>query len=662
MSNPCPETISFGREMTGTLSLSETQEWLITNGIGGYGSGTVSGVLTRRYHGLLIAALKPPLGRTLLAAKLDEEVIYDENEYALSANRWNSQEVSPEGYRNIESFYLLNGIPTWNFACGDALIEKKIWMEPGSNTTYVYYRVIRALLPVKLFLKALVNYRGYHDLTHAGNWRMAIFPLAKGLRIQAFAEAIPFYLLSDKGHSALNNEWYDNYYLSMEKNRGLDCVEDHLLAGTFQSTLLQGESLTIVASTDKTADLDGAKGLNRRTLYENQLIQQSPLNRPETPFWVRQLLLAADQFIVNRPLTNVPNGKTIIAGYPWFTDWGRDVMISLPGLTLVTGRESIAKEILQTFSKVIDQGMLPNFFPDGNNKPEYNTVDATLWYFEAIHTYYKATKDNELIEELFPMLVAIIHWHQQGTRYEIHVDPKDGLLYAGQLGTQLTWMYAKVDGWVVTPRIGKAVEINALWYNALRTTGKFAQVVGQSSTQFDEAADQVLNYFNRFWNKETDYCFDVIDGPEGNDHSLRPNQLLAVSLAESPLSTDQQKRVVEICEKKLLTTHGLRTLSPDDPRYCGHYGGDQTQRDTAYHQGTVWAWLLGPFCQAHLKVYQDPKAALEFLNPFSYHLLAAGLGTCSEIFDGDAPITPRGCIAQAWSVAQLLQAWQAINI
>ena len=662
MSNPYPETISFGREMTGTLSLSETQEWLITNGIGGYGSGTVSGVLTRRYHGLLIAALNPPLGRTLLVAKLDEEVIYDENEYALSANRWNSQEVSPEGYRNIESFYLLNGIPTWNFACGDALIEKKIWMEPGSNTTYVYYRVIRALLPVKLFLKALVNYRGYHDLTHARNWRMAIFPLAKGLRIQAFAEAIPFYLLSDKGHPALNNEWYDNYYLSMEKNRGLDCVEDHLLAGTFQSTLLQGESLTIVASTEKSADLDGAKALNRRILYENQLIQQSPLNRPETPFWVRQLLLAADQFIVNRPLTNVPNGKTIIAGYPWFTDWGRDVMISLPGLTLVTGRESIAKEILQTFSKAIDQGMLPNFFPDGNDKPEYNTVDATLWYFEAIHAYYKATKDNELIEELFPMLVAIIHWHQQGTRYEIHVDPKDGLLHAGQLGTQLTWMDAKVDGWVVTPRIGKAVEINALWYNALRTTGKFARVVGQSSAQFDEAADQVLNHFNRFWNKETDYCFDVIDGPEGNDHSLRPNQLLAVSLAESPLSTDQQKRVVEICEKKLLTTHGLRTLSPDDPRYCGHYGGDQTQRDTAYHQGTVWAWLLGPFCQAHLKVYQDPKAALEFLNPFSYHLLAAGLGTCSEIFDGDAPMTPRGCIAQAWSVAQLLQAWQAINI
>jgi predicted glycogen debranching enzyme len=662
MSNCCLESIAFGRETTGTLSISETQEWLVTNGIGGYGSGTVSGVLTRRYHGLLVAALIPPLGRTLLGTKLDEEVIYDGCEYPLSANRWSSQDISPTGYRYIEKFYLEKMIPTWHFACGDALIEKKIWMEWGSNTTYVHYKVLRACLPVKLFLKAIVNYRGYHDLTHAGNWRMAIAPLPKGLRIQAFDKATPFYLLSDKGHPALTHQWYHNYYLSMEKERGLDCVEDHLFAGTFQTTLLQGESLTLVISTEKSADLDGEKALHRRIAYQEQLIQQSPLFQTNPPFWIKQLLLAADQFIVNRPLANVPNGKTIIAGYPWFTDFGRDVMISLPGLTLATGRAPIAKEILQTFSQYVDQGMLPNRFPDDNEKPQYNTVDATLWYFDAIRRYFEMTKDKELIQELFPILVDIIHWHQKGTRYGIHVDPKDGLLHSGEADIQLTWMDVKIGDWVVTPRTGKAIEINALWFNALWAMISFAQLLGESSAPFEQAAHQVFAHFGRFWNPKTNYCFDVIDGPDGNDSSLRPNQLFAVSLIDSPLAAEQQKLVVEICARKLLTTHGLRSLSPDDPRYHGHYGGGPGERDSVYHQGTVWAWLLGPFCQAHLKVYKNPKATLEFLRSISFHLLAAGLGTCSEIFDGDAPMTPRGCIAQAWSVAQLLQAWQVINI
>ena len=393
MSDVYPTAISSGRESTGTLSISETQEWLVTNGIGGYGSGTVSGVLTRRYHGLLIAALTPPLERTLLATKLDEEVIYDGKEYPLSANRWSIGEISPKGYHNIESFYFENAIPTWNFACGDALLEKKIWMEPSSNTTYINYKVLRATLPIKLFLKALINYRGYHDLTRAGKWRMSISPLSKGLKVQAYEGAVPFYILSAQGSPSLNNEWYYNYYLSMEKMRGLDCIEDHLFAGTFQSTLLQNESLTIVISTEKSADLDGEKALIRRRAYEAELIQRSPLNKQGVPFWIKQLLLAADQFIVKRPVAQFPNGKTILAGYHWFTDFGRDVMISLPGLTLATGRESIAKEILQTYSRYVNQGMIPNWFPDGNDQPQYNTVDATLWYFDAIRAYYEATND-----------------------------------------------------------------------------------------------------------------------------------------------------------------------------------------------------------------------------------------------------------------------------
>lgn len=662
MSNPCVEAISFGRETAGTLSISETQEWLVTNGIGGYGSGTVSGILTRRYHGLLVAALKPPLDRTLLATKLDEEVIYNGNEYSLSANRWNSQEISPNGFDNIETFYLENGIPTWNFACSDALVEKKIWMEQGFNTTYVTYKVLRASLPLKLFLKAMVNYRGYNDLTHAGNWRMAISPLDKGFKIQAFDRAIPFYIFSDKGNPALNNQWYDNYYLGMEKERGLDCVEDHLFAGSFQVTLCRGESLTIVFSTEKTPDLNGEKAFNRRKLYESSLIQQSPLNVQETPFWIKQLILAADQFIVDRPLADVPNGKSIIAGYPWFTDWGRDVMISLHGLTLTTGRAAVAKQILKTFAKYVDQGMLPNRFPDGEEKPQYNTVDATLWYFDAILSYHESTKDDEFIRELFPVLVDIIHWHQKGTRYGIHVDSKDGLLYSGESGVQLTWMDAKIGNWVVTPRTGKAVEVNALWLHALRTMARFAQLIEESPAPFEEAADRAFKSFSRFWNEKANCCFDVIDGPDGDDHSFRPNQLLAVALGKSPLSLEQQKLVVEACGRKLLTSYGLRSLAREDPQYRGHYRGSQYERDSAYHEGTVWAWLLGPFCRAHFKVYQDAKAALGFLRPISHHLLAAGLGTCSEIFDGEAPMKPRGCFAQAWSVAQILQAWQELSI
>ena len=667
MSSNSHSLISFGREMTCRLPLSETQEWLVTNGIGGYGSGTVSGMLTRRYHGLLIAALNPPLGRTLLCSQLDEEIIYDGDQNPLSTNRWSSQEISPQGYCNIESFYLDGTIPTWNFACGEALIEKKIWMEQGVNTTYVCYTILRARLPVKLFLKALVNYRGYHSLTRAGNWRMAISPTAKGVKIQPFDGATPFYLLSDKGSPALAHEWYKNYYLSLEKERALDCVEDHLFAGSFQETLKEGESLTFVITTEKSADLDGKKSYYRRREREKQLIEHSLLNGEKTPFWIKQLTLAADQFIVGRPFIDASNqsninGKTIIAGYHWFTDFSRDVMIGLPGLTLATNRPTIAKEILNTFSKYVDQGMLPNRFPDNNEAPQYNSVDATFWYFDAIKCYYDATKDHAFIKEIFPILKEIIQWCHQGTRYGIHVDPKDGLLQSGQSDIQLTWMDVKIGDFVVTPRTGKAVEVNALWYQSLRIMSRFAQLLGESSTIFDEAADKAFKGFQRFWNEKTNYCFDVIDGPEGNDSSLRPNQLIAVSLREALLSPKQQQSVVDICASKLLTSHGLRSLSPDDPRYCARYEGQTpAQRDCTYHQGTAWGWLLGPFCQAHFKVYKNSGAILKFLNPFSYHLFAAGLGTCSEIFDGDAPMEPKGCIAQAWSVGQLLHTWQIIH-
>ncbi|HLE25920.1 MAG TPA: amylo-alpha-1,6-glucosidase [Thermodesulfobacteriota bacterium] len=655
--------IEFGREICGELSTAETREWLVTNGIGGFASGTVAGLLTRRYHGLLIAALKPPLGRTLLVTKLDETVQYNGRRFPLNTNRWGDGTVDPHGYRYIENFHLEGTIPVWRFACGDALLEKRIWMQLGTNTTYVHYNLYRATRPITLEIKAIVNYRDYHSTTHGGNRQMKIDKVEHGISVTAYTGAQPFFLFTDKADALPTHDWYLGFDLVLERYRGLDNREDHLHAATFSVTLNPGESLTFVASTELNPSLNGEEALELRRSYEKKLVnllnERHLLSSGVSPEWISQLVLAADQFIVIRPLPNEPGGKTIIAGYHWFGDWGRDTMISLPGLTLSTSRPEIAQSILRTFAKYVDRGMLPNRFPDAGENPEYNTVDATLWYFEAIRAYYDATGDNDLLHELFSVLAEIITWHTRGTRYNIHVDSKDGLLYAGEKGVQLTWMDAKVGDWVVTPRIGKTVEVNALWYNALRTMTKLARQLKKPYKDYEAAAKLAFKGFSRFWNDEAGYCYDVIDGPDGNDASLRPNQILAVSLLESPLNPDQQRGVVEACARHLLTSHGLRSLTPEHPQYQGHYGGDQRQRDGAYHQGTVWGWLLGSFALAHLRVYNDPVKAREFLEPISRQLLSHGVGSLSEIFDGDAPMKPRGCIAQAWTVAEVLRAWLA---
>jgi predicted glycogen debranching enzyme len=657
--------VEFGREVCGNLEGATSREWVVTNGIGGYASGTIAGVLTRRYHGLLIAALNPPLGRTLLLTKFDEDVEYDGHCCPLYANAWSQHETNPSGFQNIENFKLDGTVPTWKFALGDALLVKRVWMQQGTNTTYIKYRLQRATQPLKISLKAFVNYRDYHYDTQAKDWVMDITPVDRGIKITATPDAIPFYLLSDRAQATPVHEWYYGFDLAIERYRGLSDREDHLHAVTFEATLNPGEALTLVASTEAQPDLDGAASLRTRQLYDQKLISFWDANRPnpsrKSPPWIQQLVLAADQFIVNRAIPNEPGGKTIIAGYHWFGDWGRDTMISLPGLTLATGRPEVARSILRTFARYVSQGMLPNRFPDVGEIPEYNTVDATLWYFEAIRQYYNATDDDGLIRELFPVLADIIDWHCRGTRYNIHLDSSDGLLYAGETGVQLTWMDAKVGDWVVTPRIGKPVEINALWYNALRTMAKFARQVGEPHQEYEAIADRTLAKFHRFWNAEAGYCYDVIDTPNGNDDALRPNQLFAVALPESPLSTAQQRAVVDVCGRRLITSYGVRSLSLDHPQYQGHYGGDQLRRDGAYHQGTAWGWLIGPFVMAHLRVYNNPALAQEWLEPIAQHLKAHGLGSGSEIFDGDAPIAPRGCIAQAWTVAEVLRAWVAVE-
>lgn len=660
-------SIGFGREICGELSVAEQREWLLTNNIGGYASGTVAGLVTRGYHGLLVAALKPPLGRTLLLTKVDETVQYDDRTYPLCTNRWaNDGSISPSGYLYIESFHLEGTIAVWNFAFGDALLQKQVWMQPGANTTYIRYSLQRATRPLTLSLKAMVNYRDYHSRTQAGGWQMDVKAVEHGVCVTAFPGAVPFYLLTESGGALPGGEWYYGFELAAERDRGLNDRDDNLLAATFQAAIQPGGSLTFVASTEANPNLNGTAALDIRRTYEQKLMERWQSTRPASaaavPGWVNHLVLAADQFIVNRPVAQNPDGKTIIAGYHWFGDWGRDTMISLPGLTLATGRPEVARFILHTFAQYVNQGMLPNLFPDDGRPPaedQYNTVDATLWYFEAIRLYHAATADDDLLRDLFPALADIVDWHRRGTRFNIKLDASDGLIYAGAKGVQLTWMDAKVGDWVVTPRIGKPIEVNALWYNALRTMSKFAQKLQKPHQPYDTMAEATLQGFGRFWNEPKGYCFDVLDGPQGNDASLRPNQIFAVSLPESPLTAAQQRSVVETCGRALLTSHGLRSLAPDDPQYQGHYGGDQLHRDGAYHQGTVWAWLLGPFVLAHLRVFNDPAQARQLLQPMSQHLFTAGLGTISEIFNGDVPMQPQGCIAQAWSVAEVLRAWLA---
>jgi predicted glycogen debranching enzyme len=511
-------------------------------------------------------------------------------------------------------------------------------------------------------LKALVNYRDFHASTHAGDWKMRVDPLENGVRVVAFDGAVPFYLKSIEAGCEPRHEWYRDCFLALERERGLDDREDHLFAALFRAKLRAGESVTIVLTTEEIAVLDGEMARAQRAAHEAEITAawstQSKAISAGSPEWLPQLVLAADQFIVKRALPDEPDGRSVIAGYHWFGDWGRDTMIALPGLTLATGRAEVARQILLAFAKCVDAGMLPNNFPDAGGKPEYNTVDAALWYFEAVRQYFAATRDIQTLQKLFPVLAGMIDAHVKGTRYQIHVDPADGLLYVGESGVQLTWMDAKIGDWIVTPRTGKAVEINALWINALETMTQFARVLKISSDDYQTLSGKAKEGFHKFWNAQRQCCYDVIDAPGiGNDASLRPNQVFAVSLPVTPLPSEQQKAVVDICAAQLLTPYGLRSLAPGEAGYQGHYGGGPRERDAAYHQGTVWAWLLGPFALAHHRVYADRLAAMRFLEPLGAAIQRYGLGTLGEIFDGDAPFAPKGCIAQAWSVGEVLRAW-----
>ena len=659
--------LSFGRETTGDFEVSAQREWLVTNGIGGFAAGTVAGANTRRYHGLLVAALAPPVGRTLLVSALHARATYiaTGRSFELASAEWGDGTIAPQGFRLLESFSLDGQIPCWLYALDDARLEQRIWMHHGYNTTYVTLTCLSGAGPLALEITPLCAFRDFHSHMRGQGWALGVAPAeGGGARVDAFSGAAPYWVRASRGEFHVAGSWYWNLKHRVETYRGLDDREDLYAIGTLRATLEPGETLTIVATTDEAASLDGAAALARERARQAAVLAQFGIG--DAPDAVRQLLLAADQFIVARPTPDDPGGQSVIAGYHWFSDWGRDTMIALPGLTLATGRPDITARILRTFARYVDRGMLPNRFPDAGETPEYNTVDATLWYFEAVRAYVAATGDLDLARELAPVLADIVDWHVRGTRYNIHVDESDGLLAAGEPGVQLTWMDAKIGDWVVTPRNGKPVEINALWINALRIAADLAARLGQASraTAVGAMADRATESFlARYWHAGDGYLYDVIDGPDGDDSTLRPNQLLAVSLPYGPLAADVERarRVVEVCARHLVTSHGLRSLAPDHPAYVGAYGGDQLKRDSAYHQGTVWGWLIGPFVSAHLRVYRDPERARAFLTPLLGQVASHCIGTLSEIFDGNPPFTPRGCVAQAWTVAEALRVWTELR-
>jgi 4-alpha-glucanotransferase len=659
---PLPEFIRFGRDICGDLEQAERREWWLSNGLGGYAAGTIAGDLTRRYHGLLIAPVNPPLGRHLVFAKADATLHDGDKVWPLHTNRWSGGAISPSGHEHIESFRLEGRMPVWQFACGDIRIEQRIWMAPGAHTTYVAYRMRPTrpddLRKRQLRVRLLVNARDHHGDARPWQFNPIIEQASNRLRVM-HPNWFELSIKAANGSIHSDHSWIENIDLSMERERGLGASDCHLCVGEARFDLVPGEWVGIVASLDPNASPYIEEAMRRYIAHDSGVLRRAKVQHPlliDAPAWVEQLVLAADSFLFKRNTTTSTQGESVIAGYPWFGDWGRDTMIALPGLTLATGRFESALRILETFAQYVDQGMLPNVFPGAGEHAEYNTVDAALWYIEAWRAYLEATQDVAALTRVFPVLESIIDHHNRGTRFGIGADPADDLLRAGEPGVQLTWMDAKLGEWVVTPRIGKPVEINALWYNALRSMAELSHRINQNGVAYGVQAERVRRSFQRFI-KPRGGLFDVIDGPQGEDASVRPNQIFAVSLRFSPLSHAEQLRVVQECSEQLLGSYGLRSLSPEHTDYREQYIGGVWERDSGYHQGPVWGWLIGHYALALYRVNGDVDAALHVLEPLESHLLDAGLGTISEIFDGNPPHRPRGAPAQAWSVACVLEAW-----
>ena len=675
MNDSLQQSIRLGRGICDDLGQGERREWWIANGRGAYASGTIAGMLTRRYHGLLTAPLQPPLGRFLVFAKADAVVTDGDREWPLFSNRWGDGIVNPHGYVHLESFSLDGRMPVWRFDLGGPRIEMRIWLEPGADTVYVAYRLDGGAEQLggrqpRLNVRLLVNARDHHGNTAPGEFYAEIKMNGgnnSSGRVMNVAARVPghdrnFNLQFQVRGGVIKPEqtWHQNFELAVERERGLPSSDNHLCVGEAQLELRPGEWVGFVASLHEGASPYLEEAMRRFRAHDANALRRAAVRVPElrdAPDWIKQLVLAADGFIFSRPLPQVPDGESVIAGYPWFGDWGRDTMIALPGLTLATGRYESAKQILETFARFVDGGMLPNVFPGAGAQPDYNTVDAALWFIEAWRAYWVTVRDLPALKQAYPVLAGIIDAHVTGTRYRIQMDPADGLLRAGEPGVQLTWMDAKVGDWVVTPRIGKPVEINALWYNALQSMAEFAEALHLPPARYREMAIRTGTGFQRFVRPDGRGLFDVIDGPHGDDASVRPNQIFAVSLAHVALSPKDQVSVVKACFRELLCGVGLRSLSPEHPDFRAQYVGGVLERDGGYHQGPVWPWLLGHYALAEYRVQGSAEGAQARLESIRDHLLDAGIGTVSEIFDGAPPHAPRGAPSQAWSVACILEAW-----
>jgi predicted glycogen debranching enzyme len=657
------------------VELLLSREWLLTNGLGGYASGTIAGPLTRRYHGLLIAALPAPLGRVVMLSQIAERVgVGDGAMEPLSYESRIERDPKAPTILWLTEFRLENGLPIWRYAADEIILERRVLMPHMQNTVYVTYRLVAGAGPVHLELRPLMHFRphslpvseplqGSYELTVSEDrYEIALSPSLPSLRL-AFQGAA--------GTLTVDGEIVRDLFYRNEAERGYEAYGNLWTPGYFSPLLAPGQEVTLVASTEPwtailALQVDAAQTAER-TRRQRLLAIADPEAQTET---AGELVLAASQFIISpagraadatRARALGDEERSIIAGYHWFTDWGRDTMISLEGLTLTTGRHIEAGWILRAFARFIRDGLIPNLFPEGEHEGLYHTADATLWFFHALDRYLEVTQDRPTLDLLLPKLLDIVEHHRSGTHFGIGVDPHDGLLRQGLEGYQLTWMDAKVDDWVVTPRRGKAVEINALWYNALRLLeGWGRESLGeQVAGELASAAEQARGSFNeRFWYAEGGYLYDTIDGPQGHDPSCRPNQVVALSLRHPILDRSHWEPVITTVRQRLLTPVGLRSLAPDHPDYKPRYFGDLRARDAAYHQGTVWPWLIGPFIDAWLRVYPTDRArARGFLEGLVPHLGEACLGTVSEIFDAEPPFTPRGCVSQAWSVAETLRCW-----
>jgi predicted glycogen debranching enzyme len=632
-------------EVCRDLARSTQLEWLETNGRGGFAMGTVAGVATRRYHGLLVAALRPPVERHLLLSKLHEALVVDGAEHPLHATQYPGT-VHPRGFDAIQEFRL-DPFPTWSYAAGGVRLEKRLFLVQDEDTVVVRYRASR---PCRLRVGVFVAYRDYHALAHEnGTLDGRIDEEGRRVRLRPYAGLPPLHVHHGGGRVERGGDWYRRIEYLAEQERGLDFQEDLWRACTLELDLSSGESFVAATLGDRSLDAAAVEALEQGERARRRTHHRDPL--------LARLSLAADQYLVRRA-DGLP---TVVAGYPWFTDWGRDTMIALPGLLVARGRLAEARDVIRAFLAHLDRGLVPNRFPDRGERPEYNTADATLWLFQAVHGLEQAGAGRDLLAEIYPAVREILDWHHRGTHHGIRVDPADGLLVAGDAGTQLTWMDAKVGDWVITPRHGKPVEVNALWHAALRLAAAWADQLGhaQDSRAWAASAERAAAAFDlAFWDEGRGHLADVVR-PDGVDARLRPNQLLAVALPFPLLDPARQRRVVDAVEGALLTPRGLRTLAPGEPEYRPRYRGGPLERDGAYHQGAVWPWLLGPWARARLAAYgrtpDNVARCRAAIAGMASHLDEAALGQVSEILEPEAPFRPVGAPAQAWSVAALLQ-------